>query len=189
MAHQTLSQVPEELRSLILGNTGIQVYFRINRHDAQLLAKEAFEYSGYEVKTMHLHWGPNYWSLGEEWEHYTEALQTLPPRVCYAKHKIEGGVIPFRTVEIEPPWETLGIEEDEFRDFLKAYPFGRKYLVAREELAALSYQRQRFITKKPEEEKRKKRRWWRYRPGLPLKKVERRRIRRACVAASKKRLR
>ena len=52
MAHQTLSQIPDELRSLILGNTGIQVYFRLNRSDSQLLAKEGFEYSGYEVKTV-----------------------------------------------------------------------------------------------------------------------------------------
>ncbi len=42
MAHQTLAQIPEELRSLILGNAGIQVFFRLNRHDATALSKEAF---------------------------------------------------------------------------------------------------------------------------------------------------
>jgi type IV secretory pathway TraG/TraD family ATPase VirD4 len=47
MAHQTLAQISPELKSLILGNTGIQVYFRLNRQDAQALAKKAFEYSGY----------------------------------------------------------------------------------------------------------------------------------------------
>ena len=179
-----LPKVPEELRSLILGNTGIQVYFRINRHDAQLLAKEAFEYSGYEVKSVHLNWGPDYWSLGEEWEFNTEALQTLPPRVCYAKHKIEGGVIPFRTVEIEPPWETLGIEEHEFRDLMRAFHFGSDYLVPREELAALSYQRQRFITKKPEEKEAKEEKVVEIPARPPLKKVERRRIEEPAVAAS-----
>jgi DNA helicase HerA-like ATPase len=106
MAHQTLAQIPEELRSLILGNTGIQVYFRLNRHDAQLLAKEAFRYSGYEVKSARLR-STKYWSLGEEWEHHTETLQDLPPRVCAAKHKIEGGIIPLSTVEIVLPWEEL----------------------------------------------------------------------------------
>jgi hypothetical protein len=133
MAHQTLAQIPEELRSLILGNTGIQVYFRVNRRDAQLLAKEAFQYSGYEVKTVrHLH--PVFWTLGEEWEHKTEELQNLPPRCCYAKHKIEGGLIPLFTAEIEPAWEILGIEQDEYREYLKSLPFGKKYLVARGEL-------------------------------------------------------
>ena len=52
MAHQTLSQISTEMRGMILGNTGIQVYFRVNRQDASLLAKEAFEYSGFEVKTV-----------------------------------------------------------------------------------------------------------------------------------------
>jgi len=52
MAHQTLAQISTELRSLILGNAGIQVYFRLNRQDAQLLAKEGFGYSGFEVKRM-----------------------------------------------------------------------------------------------------------------------------------------
>jgi hypothetical protein len=33
-----------------LGNAGIQVYFRMNRQDAELLAKEAFVYDGYQVK-------------------------------------------------------------------------------------------------------------------------------------------
>jgi hypothetical protein len=49
MAHQTLAQLPTDLRSIILGNAGIQVYFRMNRKDAELLAKEAFTYSGYHV--------------------------------------------------------------------------------------------------------------------------------------------
>jgi hypothetical protein len=174
MAHQTLAQIPEELRSLILGNTGIQIYFRLNRHDASLLAKEGFEYSGYEVKSMSLYRGPDFWSLGEEWEHYTEALQTLPPRVCYAKHKIEGGIIPFTTVHIEPAWETLGIKEEEYSEFLKIYPFGKNYLISREELAALSYQRQRFIKERVEEKLVKEKKLVEI-PHKPyLEKVERR---------------
>src|SRR5918992_625131 len=54
LAHQTLDQIPTDLRSIILGNAGIQVYFRINRKDAELLAKEAFTYSGYNVKTIQM---------------------------------------------------------------------------------------------------------------------------------------
>ncbi|MCL0094292.1 type IV secretory system conjugative DNA transfer family protein [Dehalococcoidales bacterium] len=135
MAHQTLSQVPQELKSLILGNAGIQVYFRVNREDASHLAREAFEYSGYEVKTFR-GLSPEFWTLGEEWEHYTEELQNLPDRVCYAKHKREGGIIPIKTAEIEPAWEVLEMEEDEYEKFLETLPFGKKYLVAREELVS-----------------------------------------------------
>ncbi len=133
MAHQTLAQIPEELKSLILGNAGIQVYFRVNRRDAQLLAKEAFAYSGYEIKTFrNLH--PVFWTLGEEWENKTEELQKLPPRCCYAKHKIEGGLISLLTAEVELPWEVLGLEEDEYQEHLKNLPLGSKYLVSRDSL-------------------------------------------------------
>ncbi len=133
MSHQTLAQIPEELRSLVLGNAGIQVYFRVNRKDAQLLAKEAFEYSGYEVKTFwNLH--PIFWSLGEEWENKTEELQKLPPRCCYAKHQIEGGLIPLITAEIEPAQEVLGMTEYQYLEHIKQLSLGKKYLVKRESL-------------------------------------------------------
>lgn len=149
MAHQTLAQISNELRSLILGNTGMQVCFRVNRQDAQLLAKETFRYSDHEAHNR---------NQGGAWEHYTEELQDLPPRYCYAKHKIEGGVIPLQTVEIEPAWEVLGMEEDEYAHFLLSYPFGKNYLVSRKELIAHAQQRQKLSAKviedKPAEEKR-----------------------------------
>ncbi len=145
MAHQTLAQVPEELRSLILGNAGIQVYFRLNRHDASILAKEAFEYSGFEVKNVS-GFKPRYWSLGEEWEQHTKDLQTLEPRICYVKHKVEGGVIPVQTAYIETAQEVfvelLGRAEDEYLKWFGTIPFGRKYLVERGKLDAESRARE-----------------------------------------------
>jgi hypothetical protein len=153
MAHQTLAQIPEELRSLILGNTGVQVYFRLNRHDASLLAKEAFEYSGHEVKRVS-GFRPTYWSLGEEWERYTSELQTLPPRVCYVKHKIEGGLIPIRTVDIETAQESFidiaGMSETEYLNLIRNIPFGRKYLVSREELNRKDDERRGLIKERAE---------------------------------------
>jgi len=144
MAHQTLAQIPEELRSLILGNAGIQVCFRLNRHDASILAKEAFEYSGHEVKGIS-GFRPKYWSLGEEWERNIAELQHLPLRFCYVKHKIEGGVIAIQTADIETFREIMGWEEDKYLDFLKSVPFGRDYLVSREELAVSTEQRQKLL--------------------------------------------
>jgi hypothetical protein len=148
MAHQTLAQISEEMKSLILGNTGVQVYFRINRHDASLLAKEAFEYSGHEVKRVSGS-RPTYWSLGEEWERYTSELQTLPPRVCYVKHKIEGGLIPIRTVDIETAQESFidiaGMSETEYLNLIKNIPFGKKYLVSRAEINRKAAERQGLI--------------------------------------------
>jgi len=155
MAHQTLSQIPEELRSLILGNAGIQVCFRLNRHDASILAKEAFEYSGHEIKGIS-GFRPKYWSLGEEWERNIAELQHLPLRFCYVKHKIEGGVIPIQTADVESFREIMGWEEDRYLDFLKGVPFGKEYLVSREELVASSEQRQKIardLIKSKEKEK------------------------------------
>lgn len=141
MAHQNLAQIPTTLRSTVLGNTGIQVVFRINRQDAQLLAKEAFEYSGYEVKTMSK-FSPKFWSLGEEWEHHTEELQNLPPRYCYVKHKIEGGLIQIQTADIET------VHSD-----TRNIAFGRKYQVKRSEIEALLKQKQILIKPAVVEEK------------------------------------
>ena len=156
MAHQTLAQIPEELRSLILGNTGVQVYFRLNRHDASLLAKEAFEYSGHEVKRVS-GFRPTYWSLGEEWERYTSELQTLPPRVCYVKHKIEGGLIPIRTVDIETAQESFidiaGMSENEYLNLIRNIPFGRQYLVSREEINRKADERRGLIKERAEVQK------------------------------------
>ena len=80
LAHQTLAQIPEALQALILGNTGLQVVFRVNRRDAERMAKEFFTYSGYTVKHATIS-SIETWSLGEEWEHYTEALPRPDLRV------------------------------------------------------------------------------------------------------------
>jgi hypothetical protein len=134
LAHQTLEQIPTDLRSIILGNTGIQVYFRMNRKDAEVLAKEAFTYSGYHIKTVQ--WRSNridtrFWSLGEEWEHNFAKLQSLPPRHCFIKHKIAGGMLPVETVTIAPAQQVLGMSPTEYAAYLENLPFGKKYLVAR----------------------------------------------------------
>jgi hypothetical protein len=134
LAHQTLAQIPPDLRSVILGNTGIQVYFRMNRKDAELLAKEAFTYSGYTVKTVQM-WGnridTRFWSLGEEWERNFSKLQSLPPRHCFIKHKIAGGMLPIETATIDPAHQVLGMSSTEYADYLESLPFGKKYLVSR----------------------------------------------------------
>ena len=129
IGNQTLEQIPPDVRSVILGNAGIQVYFRINRQDAETLAKEGFTYSGYQVKSADLY-GPSYWSLGEEWERYYEELQRLPPRHCYVSHKIAGGMVHLRTATIRPYWETLGMSEEEWPAYLAGLELGRDHWFA-----------------------------------------------------------
>jgi hypothetical protein len=145
LAHQTLQQIPPDLRSSILGNAGIQVYFRMNRKDAELLAKEAFTYSGYDVKTIQ--WRSNrldtrFWSLGEEWERNFAKLQSLPPRHCFIKHKIKGGMLPLQTVSIEPAWQVLRMTPEAYAAYEASLPFGQKYLIERASLTQQTAQTQ-----------------------------------------------
>ncbi len=133
LAHQTLAQIPTELQSLILGNAGIQVVFRVNRRDAERVAKEFFSYSGYEVKHATIS-RITTWSLGEEWEHYTEELQNQSPRFAHVKHKIQGGLIPIQTADVEPAAQTLGLSPIQFGQYLATLPIGANYVMSRSQL-------------------------------------------------------
>jgi hypothetical protein len=115
MAHQSLSQISNELRDLILSCAGIQIYFRLSRSDASVLAKEAFEHAG-------------------GWEERISELQNLPLRVCYITNRIQGGIIEVSAVPMEHPTSIVEVTEDEFRDYMKLLPFGRSYLVERSSL-------------------------------------------------------
>jgi hypothetical protein len=134
MAHQNLSQLPKNLQDSILTNCGIQCYFRVCRRDAEILAKEAFETTGTEVKAVKL--TPEYsdydwFTYPEEWERYIQELENLPNRCFYAKHKIEGGVLPLRTADVPPAYEEFGIGKEEFEKLMEEVVFGRKYLLER----------------------------------------------------------
>jgi hypothetical protein len=145
LAHQTLKQIPTELQSVILGNAGIQVYFRMNREDTQLLAKEAFTYDGYNIKTVQMRRDridAKFWSLGEEWERNFAKLQGLSPRHCFIKHKIEGGMLPLETASIDPAYQVLHMRLEEYPAYLESLAFGQKYLRERSSLTRQPVQTQ-----------------------------------------------
>src|ERR687895_858177 len=113
----------------------------MNRQDAQLLAKEAFTYSGYNVKTLQMRgdWiDARFWSLGEEWERNFAKLQNLPPGHCFIKHKIAGGMLPIQTVAIDPAHQVLGMSPAQYAAYLESLPFGKKYLRERASLTIQS---------------------------------------------------
>ena len=120
---------------LVLGNTGIQVYFRVGHQDAQVLANEAFVFSPHDVKSASMR-GVRYKSAGEQRQLLAQDIQDLPPRVCYVKHKIEGGLVTLRTVDIAPAEQVLGLDEDEYAEYLANRAIGQRYVVAREKLVA-----------------------------------------------------
>ncbi len=131
LAHQNLSQLPEDLQDSILTNCGIQACFRISRKDTEIMAKEFFETTGTEVKSYSI--SPessdvDYFSYQEEWEKYFQELQSLPNRFFYIKHKIEGGVISLKTHSIAPSYELAKVSKETFDEILKNHHFGLKYL-------------------------------------------------------------
>jgi hypothetical protein len=131
MAHQNLSQLPKDLQDSILTNCGIQCYFRVCRRDAEILAKEAFETTGTEVKATRLSpysFDYDWYSYPEEWERYFQELEQLPNRCFYAKHKIEGGILPLQTADVLPAYEEFGVEKEEFEEKFKHIHFGKRYL-------------------------------------------------------------
>ena len=139
MAHQNLSQLPRELQDSVLTNCGIQCYFRVCRRDAEILAKEAFETTGMEIKAVRFagdYADYDWFSYPEEWEMYIQELENLPNRCFYAKHKIEGGILPLKTADVLPAYEEFGIEKEEFNKLMDKIVFGRKYLLERKSKVA-----------------------------------------------------
>jgi hypothetical protein len=69
-----------------LQNTGIEVVFNVGRTDAEYIAKELSRIDPLQVKhkvtdeyaVEKTH--PVFYSLGEQWQGFTEYLQDLPPR-------------------------------------------------------------------------------------------------------------
>jgi len=134
MAHQNLSQLPRDLQDSILTNCGIQCYFRVCRRDAEILAKEAFEVTGTEVKSVRLspsYFDYDFYSYHEEWEKHIQILENLPNRFFIAKHKIEGGRVLLHTAEVLPAYEEFGINKEEFEKRMEGIIFGKKYLKER----------------------------------------------------------
>lgn len=153
IAHQFLSQLAGELRDSVLTNCGIQVYFRLARRDADLLAKEGFRITGTEIKDMRIGRdgvSPIYFSYSEEWEKYIKDLQDLPPERCSVIHKIEGEALTLDTVPVASPWEAAKMAEEAFREEVRKEGIGGRYLKNREAIEK-AYRRRQEKLAAPEE--------------------------------------
>lgn len=117
LAHQNLAQLPAVLRASILTNCGLQAYFRISRDDSNILAKESLA---------------SIYSDPPGWESYIQGLQELPRRACVIKDKNKGGVIAVRTLDLPPPHEFAGMDEEEFVVAVAKSEIGKNYLRERQ---------------------------------------------------------
>jgi len=86
LAHQSLEQLDEKLRSIILANAKNFVVFRTDRQDAELLVKYLISYDPFSVKSSSLE-KSEYYGAGEQWELGITELTELPERMAVLKTK------------------------------------------------------------------------------------------------------
>jgi hypothetical protein len=86
LAHQSLSQLDEKLKSIILGNAKNFICFRLDREDAELLAKYIFEVDplAWKVKYEDKY---EFFSVQEQWEEAISVLTNLSQREAVLKTK------------------------------------------------------------------------------------------------------
>ena len=142
LAHQNLSQLSEDLRDSILANCGIQACFRVNREDAQLLAREIM--------------GPIYRSK-PGWELNIQLLQEVPTRCCYVANKQENGIVGIRTLPVPCPWELMADvddnwNEENYRVLTGQLGIGADYVKSRGEVESEIAERERELMSGLQEE-------------------------------------
>lgn len=86
LAHQSLEQLDEKLRAIILANAKNFVIFRTDRNDAELLVKYVLSYDPFMAKTVSLE-GSDYFGVGEQYELGIAELTELPERMAVLKTK------------------------------------------------------------------------------------------------------
>lgn len=86
LAHQSLEQLDEKLRAIILANAKNFVIFRTDRNDAELLVKYVLSYDPLMAKTVSLE-GDDYFGIGEQYELGITELTEPPERTAVLKTK------------------------------------------------------------------------------------------------------
>ena len=127
LAHQQLGQLSPALRASILTNCGLQVYFRVSRADADILAKESLA---------------SIYNNPPGWEAYIQQLQELPPQVCVFKNKNGRDVMMMRTRKLGKAYEIAEMDERIFAAAVANAEIGKKYLRPRTEVEE-EYQKRR----------------------------------------------
>ena len=119
LAHQILGQMTSLRMQSALGNIGTKIVFAADRFDAEIMAKKLFQVSGEEVKhevedsTQQEKTHPLFYSLPEEWEEATQAIQNLPPRTALVKVP-QRAVAKIYTLPI-PPHQLSVKDQEELR--------------------------------------------------------------------------
>lgn len=108
MANQHLDQLEHTLLSSVLSNATVQIYFRCNRQDADILARQAFRATGKQIKFQldsedlfsdEPRSNPVFIGVAEEMEGYINMLLDLSSRQALLNVRGEGAPVPFRTAD------------------------------------------------------------------------------------------
>ena len=140
LAHHTLSQIDSDLLKGALENAQFKAVFGSGRETAGALARDLFLPNLAEVKHLvddedqreRVH--PAFFSLGEQWERYTQMAQRLPRRYCLLQLPEREGVRRVRTPTV--PGRTLSEEALETLRASLARQSGRPRLALEREIAA-----------------------------------------------------
>ncbi len=150
MAHQNLAQMPKTLLASVLGNCDLQLFFRVSRTDAEILAKEALRVTGDTIKAVEPSGGGftyRFYSLSEEFERCFQQLQDLRNRRFLAYWRRELTAQFFYTPEVPDPVAELGMDQQEYQDYTS--DIGKTYLVSRSQLEQQAQERQQRFGAKP----------------------------------------
>ena len=120
LAHQNLGQVESQGLKRSLTNCGTQIYFRVSRPDAELLAKEAYV---------------GVFGEAPPWEELIQRLQNWPEGFFTAKSKVSGGLCELHAPSIISAFELSGMEsKEEFKAMVEKTNMGRSYLRERDDV-------------------------------------------------------
>jgi hypothetical protein len=136
LANQTLAQLPDRLRAIILANTRNLVAFRCDRLDAELLVRYIGSINPQAIK--HFDGERLYFSSAEEqWEQQIEELTTLPLRSAILRTKARAPRR-FETLALTSPLERADQKREIIRDFGRELGWLRGVRELDEELAVRS---------------------------------------------------
>jgi hypothetical protein len=86
LAHQALAQLPDRLRAIVLANARSLISFRIDRVDAELIARYVGDVVPGAIRRYDLQ-HVDYEPLADQWERHVGALAALPPREALLRTK------------------------------------------------------------------------------------------------------
>lgn len=102
LAHQSLVQLSDELRDIILGNAKNFIIFRCDRQDAELIIKYIKDYDPFDWK-LKTESSITYFSKDEQWEEGIGELTAMPTQVAVLKTKGKEPTM-FRTFDLATSW-------------------------------------------------------------------------------------